>query len=649
MALNACEYELGEDVLRLCGPGIGLKAVSFLHEGPGGVVYQVSDGEIASIGDEQDKCSFSFDNVWSAGRNSLLVQQDNELKLYSLEKKQVIDTVTTLPDNIREIDATYSVTTGVTVALFQETPEAKDKPVVFPRPPRSISLMVFSTLNGWQTVATLPDTCERLRISGNGKRVAFADMANYIPEEGERGEFFVCDTYAAAKPLQVTSHAGRVGDIVLNQSGTLAYFQANYSRDRPITTHVPLWACALPPCRTTPQPLGSASEATTQSPDHTRSLISEAEACVTVVCTFGEGQAVFTVIEGCTEVSYYIAKQGSPPQKLPNAVTGACIATLSGLVYVSESQTEFPFIARIQLPSLAAQEPVQLAHDPEWDAFVMEVFTYTSHDGKMQDSFHCYKKGTPSNAPLLVHAHGGPAVGFASRRSLATNNVRYTYRQMLQAGYRVIMPLFRGTLGYGNDFAQANIGCQGQESSDLGDILAAIEYLRTAGYDFKDNVGIFGGSYGGYMTMQCLATTKAFKAGVAMYGFIHGRFMSLEGGDFTWEDEYVGAQSWPLTADTTASDVFHNLGNITQPTLFLHGDDDPICMKSGSIVAYRALATRGIPTGCVLYPGEGHGFDQPQHQRDRDIRTVQWFLTHLPLPDKPSESLRQVATSTISV
>ena len=36
-----------------------------------------------------------------------------------------------------------------------------------------------------------------------------------------------------------------------------------------------------------------------------------------------------------------------------------------------------------------------------------------------------------------------------------------------------------------------------------------------------------------------------------MYGFIHGRFMSLEGGDFTWEDEYVGVQSWPMSEATT--------------------------------------------------------------------------------------------------
>merc|ERR1712176_1592037 len=52
--------------------------------------------------------------------------------------------------------------------------------------------------------------------------------------------------------------------------------------------------------------------------------------------------------------------------------------------------------------------------------------------------------------------------------------------------------------------------------------------------------GIWGGSYGGYMTIRAMSTApERFAAGVALYGFVHNRWMTYEGGDFTWEDEYL--------------------------------------------------------------------------------------------------------------
>ena len=60
--------------------------------------------------------------------------------------------------------------------------------------------------------------------------------------------------------------------------------------------------------------------------------------------------------------------------------------------------------------------------------------------------------------------------------------------------------------------AQANIKTQGSLGSDLGDILAGIEHLKSAdGLGFGSRVGIFGGSYGGYMTMRAMAVTNAFQ------------------------------------------------------------------------------------------------------------------------------------------
>ena len=127
------------------------------------------------------------------------------------------------------------------------------------------------------------------------------------------------------------------------------------------------------------------------------------------------------------------------------------------------------------------------------------------------------------------------------------------------------------------------------------------------------------------------ARPERFDAAVALYGFVANRFMTFEGGDFTWESEYIGdPKRWPLSANAQASDTFESLCRIRGPTLLMHGEADGICMLSQSRVAYHVLASEGTPTQLVVYPGEGHGFKRPACRRDRDWRMLRWFLAHLP-------------------
>eukprot|EP00041_Stephanoeca_diplocostata_P015147 m.287202 g.287202 ORF g.287202 m.287202 type:complete len:120 (-) comp19946_c0_seq2:360-719(-) len=77
-----------------------------------------------------------------------------------------------------------------------------------------------------------------------------------------------------------------------------------------------------------------------------------------------------------------------------------------------------------------------------------------------------------ASSPIVIHAHGGPAITMPALRSNAADSTRYPLRHLLLAGYKVFEPLFRGTLGFGNDFAIANFQRQGNpETGDLGDIL----------------------------------------------------------------------------------------------------------------------------------------------------------------------------------
>ena len=146
-----------------------------------------------------------------------------------------------------------------------------------------------------------------------------------------------------------------------------------------------------------------------------------------------------------------------------------------------------------------------------------------------------------------------------------------------------------------------------------------------------------GGSYGGYMTLRAMAICpERFATGIAQYGFVQNRWMTNEGGDYTWEDEYLGHKTrWPLSEEDQRSDVYNHLASITAPLLLMHGEDDDICPLSQSLVAYRVLEQSGVPTGLVVYPKEKHGFDKPEHRQDRDRRMLCWLAQYM-----PSESCR---------
>ena len=60
------------------------------------------------------------------------------------------------------------------------------------------------------------------------------------------------------------------------------------------------------------------------------------------------------------------------------------------------------------------------------------------------------------------------------------------------------------------------------------------------------------------------------------------------------------------------------------------GDRDAECPPAQSYEFWHALKTFGVKTEFVLYPGEGHGFHDPQHMRDRFERIVQWFNENMP-------------------
>lgn len=130
------------------------------------------------------------------------------------------------------------------VLVDRHPPLDPDAPFLADLVPRTLSLSKYSSFNGWEDVCTVPATSNGLTTSRNGSMCSFTVMTNAIPEEAERGEYWICKLESGATAAQITVGAGRVidgGGSLLSPDGSMLIFSANYNLTKPITTTCDLW------------------------------------------------------------------------------------------------------------------------------------------------------------------------------------------------------------------------------------------------------------------------------------------------------------------------------------------------------------------------------------------------------------------------
>jgi dipeptidyl aminopeptidase/acylaminoacyl peptidase len=228
--------------------------------------------------------------------------------------------------------------------------------------------------------------------------------------------------------------------------------------------------------------------------------------------------------------------------------------------------------------------------------------------------------------PLLVEVHGGPASSVTSRWNGGAGGFSATAFSALD--YFVLMPNPRGSFGQGEAFTQANRKDFGY--GDLQDILAGVDTVL-ARYPVDPNrVGIFGWSYGGFMTMFAVAQTHRFRAAVAGAGISDWLSYYGENSIDRWMIPYFGASVYDDPQVYARSSAINFAKNVTTPTLIVVGDRDGECPSPQSFEFWHALRDLHIPTQLVVYPNEGHGFTDPADRRDVVQRAVDWFTRYLP-------------------
>ncbi|MEK6288355.1 MAG: prolyl oligopeptidase family serine peptidase [Acidobacteriota bacterium] len=251
-----------------------------------------------------------------------------------------------------------------------------------------------------------------------------------------------------------------------------------------------------------------------------------------------------------------------------------------------------------------------------------EQVTFKAADG-MEIHGQLFKpKNTPGRAPGIVFMHGGPI-----RQMLPTWHYSYYYHNsyamnqyLASRGYVVLSVNYRSGIGYGRAFREAkHRGPRG--ASEYQDVVAAGKYLRSRSDVEAKRIGLWGGSYGGYLTAMGLARdSDLFAAGVDLHG-VHD--WSRRVGPSPWATgdlAKLGRESSPISS----------VDKWKSPVLLIHGDDDRNVQFNQTVELVRKLRERGVEFEELVFPDDVHDF----------LRHENWLRTYHAASDFFDRKLR---------
>jgi dipeptidyl aminopeptidase/acylaminoacyl peptidase len=216
--------------------------------------------------------------------------------------------------------------------------------------------------------------------------------------------------------------------------------------------------------------------------------------------------------------------------------------------------------------------------------------------------------GGATKKPGIIYVHGGPPrqMLLGWHYSDYYSNAYAVNQYLASRGYIVLSVNYRLGIGYGHDFHRPpNAGVQG--ASEYQDVKAGGEYLRGLPQVDPSRIGIYGGSYGGFLTALALARdSQLFAAGVDVHG-VHN--WTAERAQALLENRYekppdvqraldVAWQSSPISAIATWK----------SPVLLIHGDDDRNVRFSQTTDLVRRLEKAGVTFEEIVIPDDTHHF-----------------------------------------
>jgi dipeptidyl aminopeptidase/acylaminoacyl peptidase len=260
---------------------------------------------------------------------------------------------------------------------------------------------------------------------------------------------------------------------------------------------------------------------------------------------------------------------------------------------------------------LAADFPASQLVTPEHVTFKSEDGV-TVHGQLFKPAGAPTASGAAARAPAIVFVHGGP-----QRQMLLGWHYMFYYtnsyalnQYLASRGFIVLSVNYRLGIGYGFDFHQpANAGARG--ASEYLDVIAGGRYLQTRSDVDAARVGIWGGSYGGFLTAMGLGrNSDVFKAGVDLHGVHHRVQLSSDAlqAAASVGDGVTQAQLDEAARVAWSSSPASTVKTWKSPVLLIHGDDDRNVRVDQTVDLVQRLAAAGVSFEEIILPDEIHDF-----------------------------------------
>ncbi|WP_420383612.1 prolyl oligopeptidase family serine peptidase [Novosphingobium sp.] len=347
------------------------------------------------------------------------------------------------------------------------------------------------------------------------------------------------------------------------------------------------------------------------------------------------GRIMATALIGDRETIVVVDPAGGKTQTLWSAPVSthagdaqvALDATGKRAALVIEDYDHAPEVAAGAIATLGLATTITHENEGLTGAGTARNVTWTSEGRTVQGWLLAPKTVAPGKTyPMVVVVHGGPSA--ASTPTYFTNtSLSGTMRHLLDRGYFLFLPNPRGSYGQGEAFARANIRDFG--GGDLRDILAGIDAVEKITPVDDKRLGIFGHSYGGFMTMWTVTHSQRFHAAVAGAGIANWTSYYGENGIDTWMIPFFGASVYDDPAIYRKLSPLETIKAARTPTFLYVGERDVECPTPQSTEFWHGLKEMGVKTRLLVLAGEGHGIRQPDHLRAVDQGTVDWFDTYL--------------------
>ncbi|MBL8269078.1 S9 family peptidase [Steroidobacter sp.] len=262
---------------------------------------------------------------------------------------------------------------------------------------------------------------------------------------------------------------------------------------------------------------------------------------------------------------------------------------------------------------------------------VPKAVKFAAEDGVIVHAQLFQPKPRGRKGPAVVYLHGGP------RRQMMLGwhwmeyyGNHYGLNQYLVSrGFTVLSVNYRLGVGYGYDLNYpADAGENG--AAELRDVRAAGRYLQALNTVDTSRVGVYGGSYGGYLTAMALAhDSSLFAAGVDIHG-VHDWTLQYDLKDLFARTRYEIPENAQHALDLAwRSSPASAVSTWKSPVLFVHGDDDRNVRFTQTVDLVRRLEGRNVHYETLVLPDETHDIKRFDSELRMNQAAVEFLERHL--------------------